>query len=63
MSDRRIDRIESLLQVRSSRARINDLLEDLRKEEGNHDLPSQSIYIAIQQENERLDERVSFLNS
>lgn len=57
MSDRRIDRIENLLQARSSRARINDLLEDLRKEEGNPDLPSQSIYIAIQQENERLDER------
>lgn len=58
MSDRRIDRIENLLQARSGRARINDLLEDhLRKEEGNPDLPSQSIYIAIQQENERLDER------
>jgi len=55
MKDRRVDRIERLLDQRKGRARIKELLKDLRKEDANPSLPSQSIYIAIQQENERLE--------
>lgn len=66
MSDRRIDRIEQLLKARGSRARIQELLQDLRIKDDNPDLPTQSIYIAIQQENERLKElgeRARFVTS
>lgn len=57
MGDRRVDRIVRLLQGREGRAAIKDLLTELRKEEDYPDLPPQSIYIAITQENDRLNEQ------
>ena len=48
------------------RARLQQLLEEIRIEEGNEDLPYQSLYIAIQLENQRLQElgeRTRFVTS
>lgn len=54
--ERRIDRIERLLRSLGGRARLQQLLEAVRAEEGNPDLPYQSVYIAIQLENQKRDE-------
>ena len=51
MAERRVDRIKRHLRERGGRARLQDLLEDIRAEDPNPDLSYQSVYIAIQSEN------------
>ena len=66
MAERRVDRIQRLLRALGGRTRLQPLLEAVRAEEGNPDLPYQSVYIAIQLENQRLDElgeRTRFVTS
>lgn len=66
MAERRVDRIERLLRDRGNRARLIDIVEDVRNDEGNPDLPYQSVYIAIQLENQRLadsGDRTRFVTS
>ncbi len=66
MAERRVDRIERRLRALGGRARLQQLLEEIRSEEGNEDLPYQSLYIAIQLENQRLEElgeRTRFVTS
>jgi restriction endonuclease Mrr len=67
MDGRRADRIRQCLQTYAGgRARVQELLERIRSEERNSDLPYQSIYIAIQQENQHLEElgeRTIFITS
>ena len=66
MADRRVDRIERCLRDMGRRARFQQLLEAIRAEEGNPDLSYQAIYIAIQMENQRLDqvgEQTKFVTS
>lgn len=66
MAERRVDRIERRLRALGGRARLQALLEEIRREEKYPDLPYQSLYLAIQQENQRLEElgeRTRFLTS
>lgn len=66
MADRRVDRVERCLRAMGGRARFQDLLEKIRAQEGNPDLSYQTVYIAIQLENQRLDqlgERTRFVTS
>lgn len=66
MLERRVDRIERRLLAIGGRARLQQLLEDIRAEERNPDLSYQTVYIAIQLENQRLDqlgERTRFITS
>ena len=53
MGERRIDQIGKLIKKRGGRATVRDLLEQLKKKENNKKLQVQTIYIAIQQENQR----------
>jgi restriction endonuclease Mrr len=66
MADRRVDRIERCLRGMMGRARFQQLLEVVRAEEGNQELSYQSVYIAIQMENQRLEQegrRTKFVTS
>jgi restriction endonuclease Mrr len=66
MTERRVDRIERLLRELNGRSRLQELLEAVRGEETNPELPYQSVYVAIQLENQRLDElgeRTRFVTS
>jgi restriction endonuclease Mrr len=67
MAEQRADRIiRSLRTDFGGRARVQQLLERVRVEERNPDLPYQSVYIAIQQKNQRLEElgeRTIFITS
>jgi len=66
MAERRVDRIARRLRALGGRARVQDLLGDIRNEEHNADLAYQSVYMAIQLENQRLDElgeRTLFITS
>lgn len=66
MAERRVDRIERRLRALGGRARLQQILEDLRAEEDRSDILYQWLYIAIQQENERLaelGERTRFITS
>jgi restriction endonuclease Mrr len=66
MGNRRVDRIEQRLKSLGGRARLSKLLAAVRKEESNPDIPYSSLYIAIQTENERLEEsgeRTKFVTS
>jgi restriction endonuclease Mrr len=66
MSERRVDRIQRRLRELGGRARLQQLLEDIRSEEKYPDLPYQSLYVAIQLENQRLEEqgeRTCFITS
>lgn len=66
MAERRVDRIERRLRALGGRARLQALLEEIRREEEYPDLPYQSLYLAIQQENQRLEElgeRTRFITS
>jgi restriction endonuclease Mrr len=66
MAERRVDRIERRLRVLGGRARLQTLLEEIRREEKYPDLPYQSLYMAIQLENQRLEElgeRTRFITS
>jgi restriction endonuclease Mrr len=66
MAERRVDRIERRLRTLGGRARLQSLLEEIRREEKYPDLPYQSLYMAIQQENQRLEElgeRTRFITS
>jgi restriction endonuclease Mrr len=66
MTERRVDRIRKCLVERGGRARLQQLLADIRQQEENPDIPYQSIYIAIQSENEKLTElgeRAPFVTS
>jgi restriction endonuclease Mrr len=56
MAVRRVDRIERRLRELGGRARLQSLLEEIRREEKYPDLPYQSLYMAIQMENQRLEE-------
>ncbi|HUD99646.1 MAG TPA: hypothetical protein VMR62_08730 [Bryobacteraceae bacterium] len=54
------------MRAMGGRARFQDLLEKIRAQEGNPDLSYQTVYIAIQLENQRLDqlgERTRFVTS
>lgn len=66
MAERRVDRIERRLRALGGRARLQALLEEIRREEKYPDLPYQSLYMAIQLENQRLEElgeRTRFITS
>lgn len=66
MAERRADRIERRLRALGGRARLQLLLEEIRREENYPDLPYQSLYMAIQMENQRLEElgeRTRFITS
>lgn len=66
MAERRVDRIDRRLRSLGGRARLQSLLEEIRREEKYPDLPYQSLYMAIQQENQRLEElgeRTRFITS
>ena len=66
LAERRVDRIERCLRALGGRARLQQLLEEIRDEEGKPDVSYQSVYIAIQLENQRLDElgeRTRFITS
>jgi restriction endonuclease Mrr len=66
MTERRVDRLERLLRSLGGRTRLQKLLETVREEECNQDLPYQSVYGAIQLENQRLNElgdRTRFVTS
>jgi len=66
MAEKRADRVERLLRSLGGRSRLQRLLEAVRVEEGNPDIPYQSVYIAIQQDNQRLyqlGERTRFVTS
>jgi hypothetical protein len=66
MADRRVDRVDRRLRAMGGKARFQELLEKIRAEEGNPDLSYQTVYIAIQLENQRLDqlgERTRFVTS
>jgi restriction endonuclease Mrr len=66
MAERRVDRIEKRLRALGGRARLQQLLEEIRLEEKYPDLPYQSMYMAIQLENQRLEElgeRTRFITS
>lgn len=66
MAERRVDRIERRLRALGGRARLQSLLEELRREEKYPDLPYQNLYMAIQVENQRLEElgeRTRFITS
>jgi restriction endonuclease Mrr len=66
MAERRVDRIERRLRALGGRARLQSLLEEIRREEKYPDLPYQSLYMAIQLENQRLEElgeRTRFITS
>lgn len=66
MAERRVDRIERRLRALGGRARLQSLLEDIRREEEYPELPYQNLYTAIQLENQRLEElgeRTRFMTS
>ena len=66
MTERRVDRIERILQEFEGRARLKDVLDKLRSVEDNQCIPYQSAYLAVQLENERLEgqgERPKFVTS
>lgn len=66
MGYRRVDRIEAILGDLDGRARLQDVLDRLRDDESNPDIPYSSAYIAIQSENRRLvaeGEHPKFLTS
>jgi len=66
MAERRVDRIERRLRALGGRARLQLLLEEIRREEEYPDLPYQHLYMAIQLENQRLaelGERTRFITS
>jgi restriction endonuclease Mrr len=66
MAERRVDRIERRLRTLGGRARFQTLLDEIRREEKYPDLPYQSLYMAIQLENQRLEElgeRTRFITS
>jgi len=66
VAGRRVDRIERRLRALGGRARLQQILEGIREEEGKPDVSYQSVYIAIQLENQRLDElgeRTRFITS
>jgi hypothetical protein len=54
MAERRVDRIRNLLQEHEGRARLQQLVEELRELEKNPEIDYQWAYLAIQNENERL---------
>jgi hypothetical protein len=66
VAERRVDRIERRLRALGGRARLQHILEEIREAEGKPDVSYQSVYIAIQLENQRLDElgeRTRFITS
>lgn len=66
MTEKRADRIERLLRASGGRVRLQELLYKLRTEEEYPDLPYQSVYMAIQANNQRhleLGERPRFVTS
>ena len=66
MAERRVDRIKRRLRALGGRARLQTLLEEIRREEKYPDLPYPTLYIAIQLENQRLEalgERTQFITS
>jgi hypothetical protein len=66
MAERRVDRVRDCLKNRGGRARLQEILEDIRALENNPDIPYTTIYLAIQLENERLaasGERPAFVTS
>jgi hypothetical protein len=66
MPERRVDRIMECLKKLGGRARLQQILEDIRRLEDNPDIPYQTIYLAIQLENDRLTrdgERPPFVTS
>jgi len=56
-SERRIDRIERILESKGGRARLRDILGELQRVEGNDGIAYQALHVAIQIENEGLERR------
>ena len=55
MSERRVDRIRRILEsIDDCRARVWHVLRELRRMEGNSELPNAVVYIAVNAENRRL---------
>ncbi len=57
MSERRVDRIIRILKQRNGRARLREIRDEICELEDNPAVTSTSIYIAIQSENDRLEQR------
>jgi restriction endonuclease Mrr len=55
MGERRVDRIANVLEERNGRARIRDILTELRQRESNEAIAAAAIHVAIQAENTRLE--------
>jgi hypothetical protein len=56
MAERRVDRIERRLRALGGRAQLQAFLEESRREEKYPDLAYQSLYMAIQIQNLRLED-------
>jgi len=57
MSERRVDRVARILEDKDgNRAKVKDILAELRRVEGNSSLSGSALYIAIRSENDRLIE-------
>jgi restriction endonuclease Mrr len=55
MRERRVDRIGRVLRKMKGRARVREVLRELRRIEQNASLTNSSVYVAIKAENERLE--------
>lgn len=63
MRERRVDRVVKILNKLNGRARVGEILKELRRSEDNSSLSHTAVYIAIHSENERLEalgQRVRF---
>ncbi len=56
MAERRVDRIRQILESKGGRARVRDVLDLLRQTESNDAITNSAVWIAINSENNRLDE-------
>lgn len=56
MTERRVDRIQGILEELHGRARVRDILQFLREREGNDSIANSAVSIAVNAENNRLDE-------
>jgi len=55
MRSRRVDRIREVLQSLGGRARVGAVVAELREREKDHTLGAGAVYVAIRNENDRLE--------
>ncbi len=56
MPERRVDRIQRILEDMGGRARVKDILDVLRRRESNEAITNSAVSVAVNAENNRLDE-------